>query len=132
MIESKRIQSDVKPDSFQKLGNGTYYYNYDIVSEEVMVEDVDTKELVSETRYSFIQVYLQGQPDYKTCVKAIIRSYVDQDEEFDLINSSNRVTLKLSDENSDYDKYLEYLALLDTIKQNVKRDFDGKASNIKG
>ena len=31
MKEPKRITSFSKPDSFQKLGNDTYYYNYNIV-----------------------------------------------------------------------------------------------------
>lgn len=82
---------NVQPNSIEKLGNGTYYYNYDIQSKVVEVTDPETEEVTQETRWTYIQVHLFGQPDHKECIKAIIRQYVDQDEEFDLINSSNSI-----------------------------------------
>lgn len=48
----------------------------------------------------------------------------DQDEEFDLINSSNSIVLGLSDNNSDKQNYLDYLNLVNQIKVNVKNDFN--------
>jgi hypothetical protein len=55
-------------------------------------------------------------------VKAVIREYVDSDQEFDLINSANRVALGLSDDEEATKEYKEYLDLLDTIKATVKAD----------
>nr|DAU49393.1 MAG TPA: hypothetical protein [Caudoviricetes sp.] len=115
---------DVQPDLIEKLGNGTYYYNYDIKSKEVNVTDPETEDVTKETRWTYIQVHLHGQPDHKECIKAIIRQYVDQDEEFDLINSSNSIVLGLSDNQTDRQKYIDYLTLVGEIKTKVRADFN--------
>lgn len=122
MLEPKRVEMNVQPNSIEKLGNGTYYYNYDITSKEVDV--TDQEEVTQETRWTYIQVHLHGQPDHKECIKAIIRQYVDQDEEFDLINSSNSIVLGLSDNQTDRQKYLDYLTLVREIKTKVRADFN--------
>lgn len=124
MLEPKRVEMNVQPNSIEKLGNGTYYYNYDITSKEVDVTDPETEEVTQETRWTYIQVHLHGQPDHKKCIKAIIRQYVDQDEEFDLINSSNSIALGLSDNQTDRQKYLDYLTLVGEIKTKVRADFN--------
>lgn len=124
MLEPKRVEMNVQPNSIEKLGNGTYYYNYDITSKEVDVTDPETEEVIQETRWTYIQVHLHGQPDHKECIKAIIRQYVDQDEEFDLINSSNSIVLGLSDNQTDRQKYLDYLILVGEIKTKVRADFN--------
>lgn len=124
MLEPKRVEMNVQPNSIEKLGNGTYYYNYDITSKEVDVTDPETEEVTQETRWTYIQVHLHGQPDHKECIKAIIRQYVDQDEEFDLINSSNSIALGLSDNQTDRQKYLNYLTLVGEIKTKVRADFN--------
>lgn len=124
MLEPKRVEMNVQPNSIEKLGNGTYYYNYDITSKEVDVTDPETEEVTQETRWTCIQVHLHGQPDHKECIKAIIRQYVDQDEEFDLINSSNSIVLGLSDNQTDRQKYLDYLTLVGEIKTKVRADFN--------
>lgn len=38
MLEPRRIEMDVQPDLIEKLGNGTYYYNYDIKSKRLMLQ----------------------------------------------------------------------------------------------
>lgn len=124
MLEPKRVEMNVQPNSIEKLGNGTYYYNYDITSKEVDVTDPETEEVTQETRWTYIQVHLHGQPDHKECIKAIIRQYVDQDEEFDLINSSNSIVLGLSNNQTDRQKYLDYLTLVGEIKTKVRADFN--------
>ena len=122
MLEPNRIQMDVYPQTIQKLGNGTYYYNYDI--KEISVEVLDLDNTIKEkTYYSFIQVLLNGQPNYKDCVKAIIRAFIKIDEEFDLINSYNSYTQQLSSDESVVEEYNEYLTLLSQIKTKVKEDF---------
>lgn len=124
MLKPKRTETDVQPNSIEKLGNGTYYYNYDIQSKTVEITNPGVEEVIQETRWTCIQVHLFGQPDYKECIKAIIRQYVDQDEEFDLINSSNSIVLGLSDNQADRQKYLDYLTLVGEIKTKVKADFN--------
>ncbi len=111
-----RTTSNQKPDSIVSLGNGYYYYNYDIQSETST--DPDTNEEVA--IYNFVQVRLSGKPNYTDCAKAIIRAHVTQEEEFDLINSHNYNQTQGSDDS----EYREYLTLLQTIKNNIKSDFN--------
>lgn len=122
MLEPYRIQTNVQPQTIQKLGNGTYYYNYDIREVEIEVADPegDTK---LELQYNFIQVLLSGQPNYNNCVKAIIRSFLTVDEEFDLINSYNSYSEDPSEDSTALSEYKEYLNKLKEIKAKVKDDF---------
>ena len=113
---------NVQPQTIQKLGNGTYYYNYDIkeVKVEVTDQEGNTK---SELQYNFIQVLISGQPNYKDCVKAIIRSFITVDEEFDLINSYYSYIENLIEDSEALLEYKEYLSKLKEIKAKVKEDF---------
>lgn len=122
MLEPNKIQMNVYPQTIQKLGNGTYYYNYDIkeVEAEVTDQEGDTK---LELQYNFIQVLLSGQPNYKDCVKAIVRSFLTVDEEFDLINSYNSYTEDPTGDSTALSEYKEYLSKLKEIKAKVKEDF---------
>lgn len=122
MLEPNRIQTDICPQIIQKLGNGTYYYNYDIQESNILVSNEENQEK-KETSYNFIQVLITGQPNYKDCVKAVIRSFLTIDEEFDLINSYNSYSENLIDDFEIVNQYKEYLDLLKQIKAKVKEDF---------
>ena len=113
------VNSTRKPSAVEQLGNNTYYYNYNITSEQKTNQDGEMQ-----TVYSFIQVHLTGVPDYKDCIKNIIREYVSQTEEFDLINSYNKIQIIGEESSEDMRKYTDYINLLDEIKTNVKRDFN--------
>lgn len=113
------ISSNVKPNAIERLGNNTYYYNYNINNEQRTNENGE-----QETIYNFIQIHLTGIPDYKDCIRNIIREYVSQEEEFDLINSYNKVQITGEKNSEDMKKYTDYISLLDKIKTNVKRDFN--------
>lgn len=111
--------SNIKPNIIERLGNNTYYYNYNITSEHRTNKDGE-----EETIYNFIQVHLTGIPDYKDCIRNIIREYVSQEEEFDLINSYNKVQITGEKNSEDVKKYADYINLLNEIKNNVKKDFN--------
>ena len=111
--------SNIKPNIIERLGNNTYYYNYNITSEQITNQDGE-----GETIYNFIQVHLTGIPDYKDCIKNVIRKYVSQEEEFDLINSYNKVQITGEKNSEDVKKYTDYINLLNEIKTNVKKDFN--------
>lgn len=115
-----RINSTILPTTFVNLGNGQWYYNYDIQSH------VENTEYGEQTVYDYIQIRTTGKPTYKDCVKKIIRLYIDESQEFDLINSYNMAFYNLLDEDEaqiEADKYLEYLTLVKEIKQKIKQDF---------
>lgn len=120
MLNAKRIESTIQPQTIFKLNDGTYYYNYDIKSKVVTVIDEDGIEK-EETRYNYIQVQLRGVPSYARCTQAIIRAFITEDEEFELINKHAAQGIDLEDADTEYEKYL---ALLKEIKYKVKVDFN--------
>ena len=113
------VSSNIKPKAIEQLGNNTYYYNYNINSQQKINENGE-----EETIYNFIQVHLTGIPDYKDCSRNIIREYVSYEEEFDLINSYNKVQITGEKNSEDVKKYTDYINLLNEIKTNVKKDFN--------
>ena len=113
------VSSNITPSVIERLGNNTYYYNYNITSEQKINDNGE-----QETVYNFIQINLTGIPDYKDCVKNIIREYVSQEEEFDLINSYNKIQTTGEKNSEDVKKYTDYINLLNEIKTNVKKDFN--------
>lgn len=125
MLESRRITSTVVPSSMEDLGNGNWYYNYDIQSEEVeRLSFEDNESSTTETEYNYIQIKLPNRPTYKECVEGIIREFITQSQEFDLINSANKSILA-GDTNSDaVVKYQEYLTKVEEIKSKIKKDFE--------
>lgn len=123
MLEPTRIISNVAPKVFVDLGNGYWYYNYDINSTDVEVSICPlgkSKENYLETRYNYIQTRINGAPTYEKCVRAIVRRYIDQEDEFDLINSYNSYQVGIAVSSVEYESYLE---LLREIKEKVGKDF---------
>lgn len=115
---------DVYPQTIQKLGNGTYYYNYDIKEIEVISDESTELEEKIETQYSFIQVLLRGQPDYRKCIQAVIRQYLSAEDELSLMNKCNKYLIGLSEDSDTYNSYLEYVNLVSEIQSKVKADFN--------
>lgn len=121
MLEPNRIQAETCPDIIYRLGNNTYYYNYDI--QEIEIDNSTELEQKIEIRYTFIQVLLRGQPDYRKCIQAVIRQYLSTEDELSLINKYNRYLAGLDSDSNVYKKYLEYVTLVSDIQQKVKSDF---------
>lgn len=128
MLEPKRVESTIAPQKFVDLGNGNWYYNYDIKSEVVEVPRMDDIEkTITETRWNYIQIKLSSKPEYKKCVETLIKEYITQSQELDLINSYNRAAFNfLSDEEAEKagTEYIDYLNKITEIKTRVKQDFE--------
>ena len=110
------IESTVKPNITESLGNGYWYYNYNITQTEV------EGEFGKETRYIFNQIRVMGKPEYKKCVELVLRDYISSSQEFDLINSANKDLMKGITESDSITKYKEYLNKVEQIKQKVSKD----------
>lgn len=124
MLEPKRIYSNIIPAITENLGNGNWYYNYDIKSEKVELplqegETVPKEEI----RYNYIQIKLSEKPEYKKCVELLIREFITQAQEFDLINSTNKDILSGVKSSKNITKYKDYLDKVEEIKTKVKNDF---------
>lgn len=123
MLEPKRITSIIVPTITENLGNGNWYYNYDIKSEKVELplqegETVPKEEII----YNYIQVKLSEKPKYKKCVELLIRKFVTQTQEFDLINSANKDILSGVKSSENITKYKDYLNKIEEIKEKVAKD----------
>lgn len=133
MFHPVRIESSAEPHTFEVLGNGCWHYNYDILAEDITAYDKYEDVTKSLTLYSFIQIRMAGQPDYKRCVEEVIRAHLTQSQEFDLINSYNRVQFgQLSEEDAVKARaeYTEYLELLAKIKAKVRADFNTREAEL--
>lgn len=123
MLEPRRIESNITPQKFVDLGNGNWYYNYDIQSKVVEVPKMDgSGKTVNETRWNYIQIKLSSKPEYKKCVELLIREFITQTQEFDLINSANKAILSGAKSSEDITKYREYLDKVEEIKEKVTKD----------
>lgn len=113
-----RSNSNDKPLVFLKLGNGAWYYNYNI--EEVEREN-ESGEKEKSFDYDTVQVW--GTPTTASVKKAVIAEYWDVTQEINLANNYERFRLGLTkDESFRYD-YVEYLKKTDEIKKMVDSDF---------
>lgn len=123
MLEPKRVTSNITPAIIENLGNGNWYYNYDIKSEKVELP-IEEEETVpkEEIRYNYIQIKLSEKPKYKKCVELLIREFITQTQEFDLINSANKAILSGVKSSEDITKYKEYLDKVEEIKEKVAKD----------
>ena len=79
MFTATKIESTIRPEKFESLNNGIWYYNYDIVEKTVTVRDMNDEEDKEELRYEFVQVRIKGEPTLAKCVEAILKVFKDED-----------------------------------------------------
>lgn len=108
------LESNVKPNVIENLGNGYWYYNYNI--QEVEGENGPN--------YTFTQIRVAGKPEYKKCVELILRQYMSESQEFDLINSANKDLMSGITDSINIDKYKTYLDEVEHIKNIVAKDLN--------
>lgn len=80
MFTATKIESTIRPEVFESLNNGIWYYNYDITKYTVKVMNMDSEEEKDETRYSYIQVRISGKPTLSKCIEAILKQYVNEEK----------------------------------------------------
>ncbi len=114
MKNSTKVTAKGKPDTFINLGNNYWIYNYNIQEEH----DEEG------TFYSYIPIRIWGKPSYSKCAEIVIRAYISQNQEFDLINSANKYLMGVQEDETVMDKYKEYLILLSEIKSRVREDLN--------
>lgn len=123
-----KSNSDVRPLIIQDLGNGSYYYNYNIHEVTVPVEPTEGEEPEEKTAYEYDSVLIWGIPNYAKCVKAVLRDRRDETEEFSLINKHNAFALGVSEEEADKEEYEAYLEEVKAVKAMVKTDLEQAAA----
>lgn len=110
---------DSKPSAIMPLGNGAYYYNYNI--EERAGEGDEPGGWECDT------VKVWGKPDYGDIVRAVIRSEYDENAEFDLVNSYNAAVAGISEgekAKADTAAYVAYIGWVSAVKAMVRKDVE--------
>lgn len=126
MKDIQYITSENKPSTIVKLDNTTWYYNYNIQKCKINNPNFDIENKDDNTEidgYKYAYFMMNVKPNYKDCVETIIRYMISASEEFDLVNSANKALINGITDSKDLDKYKEYLAKVEEIKNNVKKDF---------
>lgn len=79
MFKTCKTESTIRPEKFESLNNGIWYYNYDIVEKTVMTRDRNTGEKREETRYEYVQVRINGRPTLEKCYEAILKAFKNEE-----------------------------------------------------
>lgn len=113
MFTATKIESTIKPKSFESLNNGIWYYNYDIEEKVVKVisimrEETEETQEIEETRYSYVQVRISGEPTLSKCFEAILKAYKDE-------HNTSLYDVLLSEGTNDQ---------IEDINYNIKVDFN--------
>ena len=116
-----KSNSNVRPAIIQDLGNGSFHYNYNVTERKIEDEEVGEK-----TVYDYDTVQVWEKPTYENLTRAIIRSEIDETEEFSLINDYYAAQLGIETDKDRKEKavndYKAYLAHVAEIKQMVRDD----------
>ena len=136
-----KSNSDVRPPILQNLGNGSLYYNYNIMEVELPAETIKETEGETEeaegketpavrTGYDYETVEVWGNPDYDKCVKAVLRSRRDETEEFSLINKYNASVFGIAKDEAAETEYKAYLQEVVAVKAMVRSDLMAAGLNV--
>lgn len=137
MFTATKIKSTIKPEKFESLNNGIWYYNYDIVEKIVMTRDRNTGEDKEVPIYSFVQVRINGKPSLSKCYEAILKVYTDESGTslYDAIKSND--TLKEVAEEIYYAIKVDFglaeeISPLDKAKKDILKKIDeyDKSANV--
>lgn len=116
---SNIAHSDTYPSNFIKYSNSSFLYIFNI--EEYEQESIDEK--IKGYKYEWVEVHSQfnGKESYGDIVKALIRYYYSEEDEFEIINDYNAYIFG-SEGAEAVDTYKDYIAHRDSIKLQVKKD----------
>ena len=114
----RRSYHDSKPVAIEAVGNGNYFYRWDIKSETVdMGPDMGERE-----QWSCEEALIEGEPDYGKLVTAVIRKDYSADAEMALVNKYNAYQQGISDDGSIVGEYSDFLSLVSSVKAMVRKD----------
>lgn len=113
-----------RPDTFQKVGDGSHYYNYWIT--ETQQPELEPQEegasLPPVFEYESVRIF--GELTRDNITKAVLRERRDEAEEMDLVNRYNSYVLGISDNEADLTDYQAYLQEIKQTKEMVQVDLD--------
>lgn len=83
MYTAYRISLENKPKVFDSLGDGAWYYNFDIKEYQgTSYNHMDIESTPIEvTKYEVLQVMIYGTPTVTNCIEAVLKAYKDENEQ---------------------------------------------------
>lgn len=113
MFKTCKIESTIRPEKFESLNNGIWYYNYDITQRVDFVQKhmSENGELEEQIIYSYVQVRINGPITVDKCWEAILKAF------------KNEFNTTLYNYNLSPSKDEESIALANEIYSNVRVDF---------
>nr|DAN62642.1 MAG TPA: hypothetical protein [Caudoviricetes sp.] len=121
-----RSISNDRPKVFEKVGNGSWYYNFNITKVTVEDQEGGTRE-----EYHFDRVQVWNTSNENSLKKAVISDRYTESEEINLQNNFQRYALGLSKDEKFKSDYIEYLTEIDTLKNMVDADLKDHADDLK-
>lgn len=112
--------SDSKPDVFESIGNGSWYYNWDIVEEKIEIEGEEPR-----TQYNYKSVIVYNPLTSNAVVRTVLNELWGNDHEQKLVNEYNSANFGLLDEEASKKAiaaYKEFLEERAKIKASVEKD----------
>lgn len=95
------------PQQLEKDGDGSYLFRYNIAEHYNENNELDG--------YSCVEIRFKEQPTKQNLKRIVVRSIIDENDEFKLINAYNKYVLKINTDVKSVNNYKEYLKLLDDI-----------------
>lgn len=117
-----KSNSDIRPETFINLGDGSWQYNFNVREIQVPVEGGTEGE--TRTAYEYESVIVWGYLTFDKCVKAVLRDRRDETQEFNLVNRYNAYVLGVSEDEADRNDYIAYLREVKDVKAQVERDIE--------
>lgn len=111
-----------KPSIFEQDNDGSYLYRYNI-EPEIGIPDVpdgQTNEI--QIGWHCREIRIWRKPTKAVLKKAIIRSILDESEEFKIVNAYNKHILGVKLDESAVDNYKEYLQLTEDLDAMLMSD----------
>lgn len=125
----KRATYDFRPEPVVAIGNGNYFYHWDIQEEKMsdLHSGIDGEQAEEVTKYTCYEATIIGEVTYDKCVEAVIRKKYTLEEELALNTKYNSYLNSVTTDNTGLAEYDEYLKYVTDTKLMVKRDLEIEA-----
>lgn len=126
-----KVSNNVYPAIFEPVGNGNWWYNYNI--HEVQMENMDGDMMTS---YEYECIQIQGEVTSNKVLRAILAEKYPADVEQKLINDFNAMQLGVIPMTIDEEgeevgpqRYMEYLQFRTEMKAQIEQDCKNNGYN---
>ena len=114
--------SNNRPDTFQEIGDGSYYYNYGIT--ELPAQENPEEGAPQQPVFEYESVRIFGELTLDNITNAVLRERRNETDELNLLNRYNSYVLGISDNESDLTDYQAYLQEIQQTRSMIQADLD--------